>query len=121
MMVTPGTPHARSIANGYGSWRLAFSRPGKLRIARSGRGGQICRVREQAESENMSQTSVWTRREVWTRKLLYPGHTFPTAIAPVLVGIALAWHDGVFAAVPALLAFLAGWQLRQPAARTGRP
>jgi 1,4-dihydroxy-2-naphthoate polyprenyltransferase len=60
----------------------------------------------------MAQASVWTRREVWTRKLLYPGHTFPTAFAPVVVGIALAHHDGVFAALPAALAFLAGWLIQ---------
>jgi len=60
----------------------------------------------------MSQGAVWTRREVWTRKLLYPGHTLPTAIAPVLVGIALAYHDRVFALWPALLAFLAGWLIQ---------
>jgi len=57
----------------------------------------------------MAQGSVWTRREVWTRKLLYPGHTFPVAIAPAVVGMALAYHDRVFAAGPTLLAFLAGW------------
>jgi len=67
----------------------------------------------------MSQASVWTRREVWTRKLLYPGHTLPTAIAPVLVGVALAYHDRVFAAVPALLAFLAGWLIQFAGVVTG--
>ena len=60
----------------------------------------------------MSQAFAWTRREVWTRKLLYPGHTFPTAIAPVAVAIGLALHDRVFAAVPVLLAFLAGWLIQ---------
>lgn len=60
----------------------------------------------------MSQGAVWTRREVWTRKLLYPGHTLPTAIAPVLVGIGLAYHDRVLALGPALLAFLAGWLIQ---------
>ena len=60
----------------------------------------------------MAQASVWTRREVWTRKLLYPGHTLPTAISPVMVGMALAYHDRVFAALPALLAFLAGWLIQ---------
>jgi 1,4-dihydroxy-2-naphthoate octaprenyltransferase len=60
----------------------------------------------------MAQASVWTRREVWTRKLLYPGHTFPTAIAPVAVAVALAYHDRVFAALPAALAFLAGWLIQ---------
>lgn len=51
-------------------------------------------------------------REIWTRKLLYPGHTLPTAAAPVLVATGLAWHDGVFAIVPALLALLAGWLIQ---------
>ncbi len=60
----------------------------------------------------MSQASVWSRREVWTRKLLYPGHTFPTAAAPVIVAIGLAHHDRVFAALPAVLAFLAGWLIQ---------
>jgi 1,4-dihydroxy-2-naphthoate octaprenyltransferase len=60
----------------------------------------------------MSRASAWSLREVWTRKLLYPGHTFPTAIAPVLVAIGLAHHDGVFAALPAALAFLAGWLIQ---------
>ena len=60
----------------------------------------------------MQQASAWSRREVWTRKLLYPGHTFPTAIAPVVVGIGLAHHDGVLAAGPALLAFVAGWLIQ---------
>ncbi len=60
----------------------------------------------------MAQSLGWTRREVWTRKLIYPGHTFPTAAAPILVAIGLAWHDRVFAAVPVLLAFLAGWLIQ---------
>lgn len=60
----------------------------------------------------MSQAFAWTRREVWTRKLLYPGHTLPTAIAPVLVAMGLAQHDGVFAVVPVALAFLAGWLIQ---------
>lgn len=60
----------------------------------------------------MSQASVWSRRQVWTRKLLYPGHTFPTAAAPVIVAIGLAQHDRVFAALPVGLAFLAGWLIQ---------
>lgn len=60
----------------------------------------------------MTTTYSWSRREVWTRKLLYPGHTFPTAAAPVIVAIGLAIHDHVFALVPALLAFLAGWLIQ---------
>lgn len=50
-----------------------------------------------------------TRRDVWLRMLLYPRHTLPTAIAPVLVASALAWHDGVFDWSAALAAFAAGW------------
>ena len=60
----------------------------------------------------MSQGFAWTRREVWTRKLLYPGHTFPTAAAPIIVAIGLAWHDKVFAPLPVLLAFMAGWLIQ---------
>src|ERR1039457_2516805 len=50
-----------------------------------------------------------TRRDVWVDMLLYPRHTIPTALAPVVVASALAHHDGVFAAGPAAAAFLAGW------------
>jgi len=53
--------------------------------------------------------TVPTRREVWVGMLLYPQHTLPTALAPVLVASALAWHDGVFAVWAALAAFVAGW------------
>lgn len=60
----------------------------------------------------MTDMPIWSRREVWTRKLLYPGHTFPTAFAPVIVAIGLAYHDRVFAPGPALLAFAAGWLIQ---------
>ena len=60
----------------------------------------------------MSEALAWTRREVWTRKLLYPGHTLPTALAPILVAIGLALHDRVFSPVPVLLAFIAGWLIQ---------
>ncbi len=60
----------------------------------------------------MAEAQVWSRREVWRRKLLYPGHTLPTAAAPVLVSIGLAVHHHVFAAAPAFLAFLAGWLIQ---------
>ncbi|HET7763957.1 MAG TPA: 1,4-dihydroxy-2-naphthoate octaprenyltransferase [Burkholderiales bacterium] len=49
---------------------------------------------------------------MWRRKLLYPGHTLPTAAAPVLVACGLALHDRAFAAGPALLAFAAGWLIQ---------
>ena len=60
----------------------------------------------------MAEARAWTRREVWRRKLLYPGHTLPTAAAPVLVSVGLAAHHHVLAALPALLAFLAGWLIQ---------
>jgi len=50
-----------------------------------------------------------SRRELWIRKLLYPGHTLPTATAPAAVAAGLAIHNHVFAAIPALVALLAGW------------
>jgi 1,4-dihydroxy-2-naphthoate polyprenyltransferase len=60
----------------------------------------------------MDQAASWSRREIWTRKLLYPGHTFPCAAAPAIVAIGLAWHDHVFAPIPALIAFCAGWLIQ---------
>ena len=58
----------------------------------------------------MSSTSpTLSRRALWTRLLLYPGHTLPTAAAPVLVGVGLAWRDGVFAPWPALWFLLGSW------------
>jgi len=50
-----------------------------------------------------------TRRELWWRLLLYPGHTLPTAAAPIVIAAGLAYHDRVFALVPMLLAFLGSW------------
>lgn len=45
----------------------------------------------------------------WVRLLLHPAHSLPAAAAPVVIGAALAQHDGVFAPLPTLLAFLASW------------
>ncbi|MGK2963823.1 MAG: 1,4-dihydroxy-2-naphthoate octaprenyltransferase [Gemmatimonadaceae bacterium] len=59
-----------------------------------------------------SEQRIATRRETWTRKLIYPGHTLPTAAAPAVVAIGLAIHNHVFAPLPALLAFLAGWLIQ---------
>ncbi len=50
-----------------------------------------------------------SRRTIWIHLLLYPGHTLPTAAAPVLVAAGLAWRDGRFAAWPLALAFLGSW------------
>jgi 1,4-dihydroxy-2-naphthoate octaprenyltransferase len=60
----------------------------------------------------MADTQAWSRREIWTRKLIYPGHTFPTAFAPVIVAVGLAVHDRVFALTPAVLALFAGWLIQ---------
>ena len=60
----------------------------------------------------MAELSAWSRRELWKRKLVYPGHTIPTALAPALVAVGLAVHDRVFALVPATIAFLAGWMIQ---------
>jgi 1,4-dihydroxy-2-naphthoate polyprenyltransferase len=50
-----------------------------------------------------------TRRQLWMQLLLYPGHTLPTAAAPVLVGMGLAWRDGVFAPLPVAAFMLSSW------------
>lgn len=50
-----------------------------------------------------------SRRHIWIHLLLYPGHTLPTAAAPVLVGIGLGIHDHVFAWWPVLIGFLGSW------------
>lgn len=57
----------------------------------------------------MEQRRYATKKQIWVHLLLYPGHTLPTAAAPVLVGMGLAIHDGVFALWPALAAFLCSW------------
>jgi 1,4-dihydroxy-2-naphthoate octaprenyltransferase len=49
------------------------------------------------------------RRNIWVDLLLYPTHTLPTAAAPAIVGVGLAIHNGVFAVVPATVAFAASW------------
>jgi 1,4-dihydroxy-2-naphthoate octaprenyltransferase len=48
-------------------------------------------------------------RTIWVDLLLYPTHSLPTAVAPVLVGAGLAAHDGVFSPLPALVGFLGSW------------
>jgi 1,4-dihydroxy-2-naphthoate octaprenyltransferase len=57
----------------------------------------------------MTEAALPRRRDIWIHMLLYPGHTLPTAAAPVLVAAGLAVHDGVFAPGSVLLALLAGW------------
>jgi 1,4-dihydroxy-2-naphthoate octaprenyltransferase len=60
----------------------------------------------------MDRSLEWSRGELWVRKLLYPGHTLPTAAAPAIVAAGLAFHDHVFAATPLLFAFLSGWLIQ---------
>lgn len=60
----------------------------------------------------MDQTLEWTRAEVWRRKLLYPGHTLPTAAAPVAVALGLALHNHVADPLAAFFALLAGWLIQ---------
>jgi 1,4-dihydroxy-2-naphthoate polyprenyltransferase len=57
----------------------------------------------------MSVVQLPSRRDLWLHWLIYPGHSLPTAAAPVLVAMALASRDHVFAALPAVLGFLASW------------
>jgi 1,4-dihydroxy-2-naphthoate octaprenyltransferase len=54
----------------------------------------------------------WSRAEVWRRKLLYPAHTLPTALAPAAVAVGLAARDGHVDPAAALFAFLAGWLIQ---------
>jgi 1,4-dihydroxy-2-naphthoate octaprenyltransferase len=54
-------------------------------------------------------TPSLSRRQLWVGFLLYPGHTLPTAAAPVLIAAGLAVHDGVLAPLPLLVAFLGSW------------
>jgi len=55
----------------------------------------------------MSQST--TKRQIWIHFLLYPGHTLPTAAAPVLVATGLAIRDSVFAPLALLLVFSGSW------------
>src|SRR5579863_447350 len=57
----------------------------------------------------MRDVSNPSRRDLWIHWLVYPGHSLPTAAAPVLVAMGLAIHDRVFALLPVILAFLASW------------
>jgi len=50
-----------------------------------------------------------TARTIWIDLLLYPTHSLPTAVAPVLVAVGLAVHDRVLAPLPALVGFLGSW------------
>ena len=60
----------------------------------------------------MAQAFAWTRREVWTRKLLYPGHTLPDGHRADRRGHRARLSRPRVRRVPALLAFLAGWLIQ---------
>jgi 1,4-dihydroxy-2-naphthoate polyprenyltransferase len=57
----------------------------------------------------MRDVSAPSRRDLWLHWLVYPGHSLPTAAAPVLVASGLAIHDHVFAPLPVFLGFVASW------------
>jgi len=50
-------------------------------------------------------------RKIWVDLLLYPTHSLPTAVAPVLVGLGLAARDRVLAPIPVLVAFVGSWAI----------
>ena len=52
-----------------------------------------------------------SQRRASLHGMLFPIHTATTAAAPILVGGALAAHDGLFAALPLLAAFFASWSI----------
>jgi 1,4-dihydroxy-2-naphthoate octaprenyltransferase len=60
----------------------------------------------------MTHPATVTRRDVWMGMLLYPRHTLPTALAPVLVATGLAVRNGVAAPAAAAAALLAGWLIQ---------
>src|SRR4051794_29049425 len=53
---------------------------------------------------SMTSTAQITRRQAWM--LAARPKTLPAAVAPVLVGTAMAIHDGVFRPLPAFAALL---------------
>ncbi len=57
----------------------------------------------------MTEPAASARRDIWIDLLLYPGHTLPTAAAPVMVAAGLAVHQHLFAALPLLAGFVASW------------
>ncbi len=65
--------------------------------------------RSTAEEEASTPRAAVRHRVIWVDLLLYPTHSIPTAIAPVLVGVGLAAHDGVLALWPAFVGFLGSW------------
>lgn len=57
----------------------------------------------------MQHSPTGQARDIWIRLLLYPGHTLPTAAAPVAVAAGLAYRGGLLAPLPLAIAFAASW------------
>lgn len=62
-----------------------------------------------AASTQVPRLAATRRAFPWVRLLLHPAHSLPAAAAPVAVGAALAYHDGVFVPLPVILGLLASW------------
>lgn len=61
------------------------------------------------QSRKTGTQTALSSREIWVGFLLYPGHTLPTAAAPLAVAAGLAARDGALAPVALLLAFAGSW------------
>ena len=57
------------------------------------------------------QRPLLGRRSLWLDLLVYPTHSLPTAVAPVLVGLGLAVRHGVLRPWPALLGLVGSWAI----------
>lgn len=66
---------------------------------------------EQREEPAAAPDATASARKIWIDLLVYPTHSIPTAIAPVLIGCALALRDGVFSPWPALVGFVGSWAI----------
>ncbi|HTW35752.1 MAG TPA: UbiA family prenyltransferase [Rhizomicrobium sp.] len=53
--------------------------------------------------------SAVTQRRIWLDLLLYPTHSLPTAAAPVVIAVAVAFRHHLVSLLPALLGFVASW------------
>jgi 1,4-dihydroxy-2-naphthoate polyprenyltransferase len=83
----------------------------------AGRGAEVSRPPAESEPSRAgppaaapAETSPFPR-SIWVDLLLYPTHSLPTAATPVIVGAGLAFHDGVLAPLPVLVAFLGSWAI----------
>ena len=63
----------------------------------------------QVRHERLVPASAVTRRRIWLDLLLYPTHSLPTAAAPIVIALAVAFRHHVFSLLPALIGFVASW------------